>query len=85
MINYVAIFKGFNAPPGTSDFKNLIVIVKQSIDKMSRIDKRMQMTLKLWTYLEWPKSDEGKSGFWQKLAVCLHNSLNNHYQSIMYF
>jgi hypothetical protein len=69
--------------------QNLIIVVKQSIDKMaiSRIDKRMQMTLKLWTYLEWPKAHnklntECKNSFWQKLATCVHNSLNNHYQSI---
>ena len=71
--------------------QNLIIIVKQSIDKtaISRIDKRMQMTLKLWTYLEWPNNKSSKSnsdcknGFWQKLATCVHNSLNHHYQSIV--
>ena len=72
-----------------SNSQNLIIIVKQSIDKtaISRIDKRMQMTLKLWTYLEWPNkssksNSDCKNGFWQKLAACVHNSLNRHYQSI---
>ena len=74
----------------TLNSQNLIIIVKQSIDKtaISRIDKKMQMTLKLWTYLEWPnKSNKSnpdcKNGFWQKLAACVHNSLNHHYQSIV--
>ena len=74
----------------TVNSQNLIIIVKQSIDKtaISRIDKRMQMTLKLWTYLEWPNkssksNSDCKNGFWQKLAACVHNSLNRHYQSIV--
>ena len=71
----------------TVNSQNLIIIVKQSIDKtaISRIDKRMQMTLKLWTYLEWPvkSNPDCKNGFWQKLATCVHNSLNHHYQSIV--
>ena len=74
----------------TVNSQNLIIIVKQTIDKtaISRIDKRMQMTLKLWTYLEWPNrssksNSDCKNGFWQKLATCVHNSLNHHYQSIM--
>ena len=76
-----------NAVRSTVNSQNLIIIVKQSIDKtaISRIDKRMQMTLKLWTYLEWPvkSSPDCKNGFWQKLATCVHNSLNHHYQSIV--
>ena len=71
----------------TLNSQNLIIIVKQSIDKtaISRIDKRMQMTLKLWTYLEWPikSNPDCKNGFWQKLATCVNNSLNHHYQSIV--
>ena len=74
----------------TVNSQNLIIIVKQTIDKtaISRIDKRMQMTLKLWTYLEWPNkssksNSDCKNGFWQKLAACVHNSLNRHYQSIV--
>ena len=74
----------------TVNSQNLIIIVKQSIDKtaISRIDKKMQMTLKLWTYLEWPNkssksNSDCKNGFWQKLAACVHNSLNRHYQSIV--
>ena len=74
----------------TVNSQNLIIIVKQSIDKtaISRIDKKMQMTLKLWTYLEWPNkssksNSDCKNGFWQKLATCVHNSLNHHYKSIM--
>ena len=79
-----------NAVRSTVNSQNLIIIVKQSIDKtaISRIDKRMQMTLKLWTYLEWPNkssksNSDCKNGFWQKLATCVHNSLNRHYQSIV--
>ena len=79
-----------NAVRSTLNSQNLIIIVKQSIDKtaISRIDKRMQMTLKLWTYLEWPNkrsksNSDCKNGFWQKLAACVHNSLNHHYQSIV--
>ena len=76
-----------NAVRSTVNSQNLIIIVKQSIDKtaISRIDKRMQMTLKLWTYLEWPvkSNPDCKNGFWQKLATCVHNSLNHHYQSIV--
>ena len=79
-----------NAVRSTVNSQNLIIIVKQTIDKtaISRIDKRMQMTLKLWTYLEWPNkssksNSDCKNGFWQKLATCVHNSLNHHYQSIV--
>ena len=79
-----------NAVRSTVNSQNLIIIVKQTIDKtaISRIDKRMQMTLKLWTYLEWPNkssksNSDCKNGFWQKLAACIHNSLNRHYQSIV--
>ena len=79
-----------DGPKFSADCQNLIIIVKQTIDKtaISRIDKRMQMTLKLWTYLEWPnKSNKSnpdcKNGFWQKLAACVHNSLTHHYQSIV--
>ena len=79
-----------NAVRSTVNSQNLIIIVKQTIDKtaISRIDKRMQMTLKLWTYLEWPNkssksNSDCKNGFWQKLAACVNNSLNHHYQSIV--
>ena len=60
---------------------NLIVIVKEGIDKKStsRLDKRIQMTLKLWTYLEWPQNHNIESvsdAFWNKLANCIQMSIN---------
>jgi Leucine-rich repeat (LRR) protein len=51
---------------------NLIVIVKHPIANISRLDKRLQVILKLWTYLEWPlKSVKDQSLFWKRLSFCI--------------
>ena len=49
---------------------NLIVIVKQKPKSKQRLDKKVQMMLKLWTYLEWPQSDH-REYFWKRLAACI--------------
>ena len=49
---------------------NLIVIVKQKPKSKQRLDKKVQMMLKLWTYLEWPQSDHTEY-FWKRLAACI--------------
>ena len=62
---------------------NLIVIVKQNIKDVSRLDKKLQVILKLWTYLPWPtaaltnnlsssqKIEREKEAFWQRLNSCI--------------
>ena len=68
------MFELFLAQSRMKQMSNLIVIVKQSIKDVSRLDKRLQVILKLWTYLPWPnaKNNENeKNLFWQRLTSCI--------------
>ncbi len=63
--------------PPKRHLNNLIVIVKQKLDS-GKIARRLQVMLRLWTYLEWPtslssvESEATRRQFWQRLASCLN-------------
>ena len=65
------MFELFLAQSRMKQMSNLIVIVKQNIKDVSRLDKRLQVILKLWTYLPWPLAIQEKNLFWQRLASCI--------------
>ena len=67
------MFELFLAQSRMKQMSNLIVIVKQNIKDVSRLDKRLQVILKLWTYLPWPlaNQEQEKNLFWQRLTSCI--------------
>ena len=67
------MFELFLAQSRMKQMSNLIVIVKQNIKDVSRLDKRLQVILKLWTYLPWPLAMQGQERnlFWQRLTSCI--------------
>ena len=60
---------------------NLIVIVKQKLDS-NKIARRLEVMLRMWTYLEWPTSSmtsaasaastTAQTSFWHRLASCVN-------------
>ena len=67
------MFELFLAQSRMKQMSNLIVIVKQNIKDVSRLDKRLQVILKLWTYLPWPLAmqEQERKLFWQRLTSCI--------------
>ena len=71
------MFELFLAQSRMKGTANLIVIVKQKIQQ-SKADKRVQMTLKLWTYLQW--NETNPKSFWNKLANTIKSIISGNYE-----